>query len=63
MNARPTMSQAVDKAHLNELLVKYYRDLASEYDQNLGSVYLLLTENKMIAAKEECEIFIDRLDS
>ena len=33
MRIKPTMSHAVSKGHLNELLVKYYQDLMSEHDQ------------------------------
>ena len=63
MNIRPTMSHAVDKNHLNELLVKYYRDLASEYDQAIGVIHLYLTEGDDKRALEEIKLFIERLDA
>jgi len=63
MNTRPTMSHAVDKNHLNELLVKYYRDLASEYDQTLGVVHLYLKEGDEARALIEIELFIEKLDT
>ena len=63
MRIKPTMSHAVNKEHLNELLVKYYQDLVSAYDQNFGSVHLLLINEKYDEAKKECEIFLGELDT
>lgn len=63
MRIKPTMSHAADKEHLNELLVKYYQDLVSAYDQNFGSVHLLLINGQYDKAKEECETFLNELDT
>ncbi len=63
MRIKPTMSHAVDKEHLNELLIKYYQDLVSTYDQNFGSVRLFLINEQYDKAKKECEIFLDELDT
>ena len=63
MRIKPTMSHAVNKGHLNELLVKYYQDLVSAYDQNFGSVHLFLINEQYDKAKKECEIFLSELDT
>ncbi len=63
MRIKPTMSHAVNKEQLNELLVKYYQDLVSDYDQNFGSVHFLLINEKYDEAKRECEIFLNELDT
>lgn len=62
MRIKPTMSHAMNKEHLNELLVKYYQDLVSEYDQNLGTVNMLLQRGDLDWAKKECKAFINSLD-
>ena len=63
MRIKPTMSHVANKEHLNELLVKYYQDLVSAYDQNFGSVHLFLINEQYDKAKKECEIFLDELDT
>ena len=63
MRIKPTMSHAVHKEHLNVLLVKYYQDLLSEYDANLGVVHMKLKQGCIADALHECELFIDSLDN
>jgi len=63
MRIKPTMSHAINEEHLNRLLVKYYQDLVSEYDANLGAVHMKLKQDKPADALHECELFIDSLDN
>tara|TARA_R110000737_G_scaffold316623_1_gene327000 strand:+ start:510 stop:701 length:192 start_codon:yes stop_codon:yes gene_type:complete len=62
MMIKPTMSHALDKNHLNELLVKYYENLVSKYDKNLGAISDMLEEGFNDRAKSECNGFIKSLD-
>jgi len=59
---KPTMSHAVNKAHYNELLIKYYQDLVSEYDTVVGVLGFHIKKGDLIKADEEYEIFCKHMD-